>query len=331
MANGYSQQPSQQNRAELPSTNTNEGVSFDPDLLGEVSYVDGTTSYDNEGFKLTSDMEAYLAGQQPYVEPVEPIPSPIIGEIKFQKTIYSQPSFRKRINVSFNELNNKGGEIDIPDFFNQYRKLFYDIPKNGEFSHDTLIKASTDYYRDFNDPKDLVIDNLNDQIVVLELQLANAQAGFDPETGEATNDGIDELIQQTEDNNRRLELVGDLNDPYIYWEESNEYNALGLGVGLENLRKYIGPEGGGSASYPSIVLDGKKIEDYVNNTGRKTAYNDLIQAYEKERNKQNRRTYGQWINDIENRSSGNRTDLLKALMVYVKNYQMDKLQAANSA
>ena len=110
MANGYSQSPAQ-GREVNPPTNTNEGASFDPDLLGEVSYVDGTTSYDNEGFKLTSDMEAYLAGQQPYVEDVEPTPYPIIGEIKFQKIIYSQPSFRKRIDVSFNELNNKGGEI----------------------------------------------------------------------------------------------------------------------------------------------------------------------------------------------------------------------------
>ena len=330
MANGYSQSPAQ-GREVNPPTNTNEGASFDPDLLGEVSYVDGTTSYDNEGFKLTSDMEAYLAGQQPYVEDVEPTPYPIIGEIKFQKIIYSQPSFRKRVDVSFNELNNKGGEVDIPDFFNQYRKLFYDIPKNGEFSHDTLIKASTDYYRDFNDPKDLVIDNLNNQIVALELQLANAQAGFDPETGESlSSDGIDELIQQTEDQQRRLDLIGDMNDPFIYWEPTDEYKDLGLGNGLENLRKYIGPEDG-SASYPQFKLEGKEVLEYVNNTGRKQAYKDLRQAYEDVRNGQNRRTYNQWIDDIEKKSSGDRTDLLKALMSYVKNYQMDKLQAANSA
>jgi len=322
MANGYSQSPAQQNRAELPPTNTNEGVSFDPDLLGEVSYVDGTTSYDNEGFKLTPDMEAYLAGQQPYVEPVEPIPSPIIGEIKFQKTIYSQPSFRKRIDVSFNELNNKGGEIDIPDFFNQYRKLFYDIPKNGEFSHNELIKASTDYYRDFNDPKDLVIENLNNQIVVLELQLANAQAGFDPETGEATNsDGIDELIETTEDNARRLEIVGNSSNPNIYWDESDEYNGLGLGVGLNNHKKYLNRD-----SY-SKLPNGVELESTNSNQMLK----DLNQAHDDRRNRSNIRTYNQWVEDIEAKSSGNRTKALKQLLDYHKNYQMDKLQAANSA
>ena len=49
------------------------------------------------------------------------------------------------------------------------------------------------------------------------------------------------------------------------------------------------------------------------------------------RDEQNKRTYSEWIEDIEKKSSGNRTDLLKALMVYVKNYQMDRLQAANNA
>jgi uncharacterized FlgJ-related protein len=79
------------------------------------------------------------------------------------------------------------------------------------------------------------------------------------------------------------------------------------------------------------VLDGKEVLEYVNNLGRKQAYKDLRQAYEDVRDEQNKRTYSEWIEDIEKKSSGNRTDLLKALMVYVKNYQMDRLQAANNA
>ena len=41
---------------------------------------------------------------KPFVEEVEPTPSPILGDIKFQKTIYSQKAFRKKIDTSIGEL-----------------------------------------------------------------------------------------------------------------------------------------------------------------------------------------------------------------------------------
>tara|TARA_R110002020_G_scaffold241893_5_gene455191 strand:- start:3833 stop:4759 length:927 start_codon:yes stop_codon:yes gene_type:complete len=306
MANGYSQSPSQPGLPQGRNPQTTNEI--------EVSYVDGL-----EEVKLTTDIEEYLEDYKgPYVEPIEPIPSPIIGEIKFQKTIYSQPSFRKRIDVSFNELNNKGEEVDIPDFFNQYRKLFYDIPKEGEFSHSILINTSTDYLGDFINPKDQIIDDLNDQIIELSKQLANAQAGFNPETGEEI---IDDLIEITNNNARRLELVGDSNNPYIYWDESDEYNGLGLGVGLNNHKKYLNRD-----SYPGGLPNGQELESTASNQMLK----DLKQAYENLRSRANRRTYNQWIEDIEAKSSGNRTKALKQLLDYHKNYQMDNLQTANS-
>ena len=45
-----------------------------------------------------------------------------------------------------------------------YRDLFYDLPKRGKNSHSTLIEDSINFVRDFIDPKDEVIDALNDEI-----------------------------------------------------------------------------------------------------------------------------------------------------------------------
>ena len=58
---------------------------------------------------------------------------------------------------------------------------------------------------------------------------------------------------------------------------------------------------------------------------------DLKQAKDDLRNGANKRTYNEWIEDIEKKSSGNRTKALKQLLDWHKDQQMDKLQAANSA
>ena len=318
MANGYSQSPAQ--GREVSTSTTTNGNEEEPYRFGDVSFREEPPVQED-----TSDTNG-----EPYVEDVNATPSPILGQIKFQKTIYSKEAFRKKIDTSIGELIPKVEEVDIEKFFKDYYKIFFDIPQRGINSHSTIIRESMDFVSDYVDYKDEQISDLEQQVETLELQILELQQGsFDPETGESTgDDSISDLISEGEKQQRRLELIGDQTNPFIYWEPTDEYKDLGLGNGLENLRKYIGPEGG-SASYPHFVLDGKKLEDYVNNSGRKQAYKDLRQAYEIDES--NRRTYGQWIIDIEKKSSGNRTDLLKALMVYVKNYQIDKLQAANNA
>ena len=324
MANGYSQSPAQGrggSTSTTTTTTTTNGNEEEPYRFGDVSFVDETTG---------TQPPVVDVDDEPYVEDADATPSPILGQIKFQKTIYSKEAFRKKIDTSIGELIPKVEEVDIEKFFKDYYKIFFDIPQRGINSHSTIIRESMDFVSDYVDYKDEQISDLEQQVETLELQILELQQGsFDPETGESTgDDSISDLISEGEKQQRRLELIGDQTNPFIYWEPTDEYKDLGLGNGLENLRKYIGPEGG-SASYPHFVLDGKKLEDYVNNSGRKQAYKDLRQAYEIDES--NRRTYGQWITDIEKKSNGNRTDLLKALMVYVKNYQMDKLQAANNA
>ena len=66
----------------------------------------------------------------------------------------------KKVDVSISELKPQSPPIDIQGFFKQYRKLFFDIPKEGITSHDTLIRESMDYYTDFTDPKDEQIIDL---------------------------------------------------------------------------------------------------------------------------------------------------------------------------
>ena len=156
MANGYSQIPTGKN------TNTNGGtqvggVNFEKeeDLQEPVSYLEDA----------------------PYKKEVDPTPSPILGKIKFQKTIYSQKAFRKKIDTSIGELIPKKEEVDIEGFFKEYYKIFFDIPQKGINSHTTLINESKDFVSDYVDYNNEQISNLEKQIEDLELKLLNFDGG----------------------------------------------------------------------------------------------------------------------------------------------------------
>tara|TARA_R100000030_G_scaffold10331_1_gene7035 strand:- start:3376 stop:4299 length:924 start_codon:yes stop_codon:yes gene_type:complete len=305
MANGYSQSPAQ--GRVVTNTNGSEEESY---RFGTVTFLDGTT-----GTQPPPD-----SVEEPYVEPVEPDPYPILGGIKFQKTIYSQTAFRKKVDTSINELTSKKEEVDVDKFFDQYFQIFFDIPQRGINSHETLFKESKEYLLDYRDPKEDQISDLEQQIEALELQILELQQGyFDPETGEPSDDSIGALLEQGELQARREAFIGDINNPYLYWEPPDEYGDLGLGVGLENHRKYLDED-----SYPSgppgITLASTNSNQMVK---------DFNQTYEDERDMQNRRTYQEWRTDAEKRSSGNRTTALHQLLEYHKNYQMNKFQSAN--
>lgn len=232
----------------------------------------------------------------------ELIPSPIFGEIKFQKTIYSQTSFRQKINVSFNELNNVSEEVDIEGFFKKYRKIFYDIPKIGELSHTTLIDTSTDYRTDFINPKDIVIDSLNKQIILLQQQVNLL------ESGEGTEDTIGEILEVVDELDYKTVTIGDISNPFIYWADPDDnYYAL-LGTNLQNDSKYL------SSNYNDVLPNGVELESSNNNQMEK----DMLQSFEDRRNRQNKRTYDQWVEDIGKKSSGNRTTALIQLLDYHK-------------
>ena len=88
--------------------------------------------------------------------------------IKIGKTVYGNKSLGSLIDRSFKEVVKITPPPDISKFFKMYDELFFDIPLQGEKSHNTLIESSKDYYSDYKDPKDNEIDELNDTIIELE-------------------------------------------------------------------------------------------------------------------------------------------------------------------
>jgi len=92
--------------------------------------------------------------------------------VKINKKVYGAKSASDIIDRSFSELLKSKDPINVEKLFQLYNELFYDIPKEGDQSHTTLIVQSTDYVQDFVDPKDEQIDSLLDRIIELEEQLA---------------------------------------------------------------------------------------------------------------------------------------------------------------
>ncbi len=301
MAYGNKNTPSggnEEERDQGEGTGGNEEVIYE---VGEVSFVE------NAGPLLQDRPEISIVGiDEPYVEPINPIPSPILGQIKFQKTIYSQNAFRQKVDVSISELKPKREKLDIQGFFNQYRELFFDIPKEGFTSHDTLIRESMDYMNDFKDPKDEQISNLESQVEALNTRINNHIVGDELIESVGDLEDLGAIIEDQAEEQEAAALkaqadteIGDLNDPNIYWEESNSRLLhRGSNSGLRGVGKYAEtnhklPNG----SDPFQGAD-SKIEN---------AYNpDLIQAKDKESNGALVRKYSQWKTDIIARSSGKR-------------------------
>jgi len=102
---------------------------------------------------------------------LEDTPLSINGDIIFEKTIYSQKSFRQTVDTSISELKTQREEIDISKFFKHYNKVFFDIPKEGGESHTTLITTSKEFIENYIDPKDSIIDTLEEQVKDLEFEL----------------------------------------------------------------------------------------------------------------------------------------------------------------
>jgi hypothetical protein len=93
--------------------------------------------------------------------------------IKLDRQIYSRRGFNQVVGVEFEELSKKEDTFSPTQFFQLYDSLFFDIPKTGKISHASLVRRSKEYISGFEqiDPKDSIIDSLNDKIIELEQQL----------------------------------------------------------------------------------------------------------------------------------------------------------------
>ena len=70
--------------------------------------------------------------------------------INLVRKVYNKNDYPKTIDTSFNELTlpqppEQAPIITVEQFFNYYDQLFFDIPKTGVNSHNTLIQQSSEY------------------------------------------------------------------------------------------------------------------------------------------------------------------------------------------
>jgi len=280
-----------------PSNSSNrEGTKGNNPMDGFHTMPDGSKMRD-------SDMPTKPS---PFVEEVEPTPSPLFVGIKFQKTIYSQNSFRKKVDVSISELKSKEEKLDIARFFANYHKIFFDIPQIGINSHSTLIKESMDFVNNYVDFKDEQIEDLNQQIIILNKQIIELQT--------ADIEGEDEDIQE-EIESQAIKIqadaeIGNVNDPFIYWSQSS--NRLLYTMGLKKTAKY--------AKDNKKLPDGSDPFEENNQNQLKT---DTNQSYElggssNIRQNQEIRTFSEWKTDTERRSTGGETRDIKHMLDYIK-------------
>jgi predicted nucleic acid-binding Zn-ribbon protein len=110
--------------------------------------------------------------------------------INLNRKVYKKSDYLKTIDTSFNELIppspiTEENIITVEQFFEYYNQLFFDIPKTGINSHNTLIQQSSEYVGDeqTNEEIDALVQEINslrDQLLqsqtdLTELQQANAE------------------------------------------------------------------------------------------------------------------------------------------------------------
>ena len=118
--------------------------------------------------------------------------------IDLNRKVYNKSDYQKTIDTSFNELLppvivEEEDTITVEQCFNYYNQLFFDIPKTGINSHNTLIQESTEYVGDeqTNDELDALyqeINELREQLLELQGGTLSALEGLN-NTSEESNNG----------------------------------------------------------------------------------------------------------------------------------------------
>ena len=100
--------------------------------------------------------------------------------INLNKEVFNKRDYQKTINTSFTQLDVPSvqeqltQQTTVPEFFNLYNELFYEINELGETnSHEYLIKTSSQYIN-FNE-NDELIQALQNEIAQLREELLEAQ------------------------------------------------------------------------------------------------------------------------------------------------------------
>ena len=109
-------------------------------------------------------------------------------KVNLNKEVFNKTQYEQVIDTSFSQLVPAESSIPVEqlptvdEFFQDYDSLFFQIPKTGENSHETLIVSSTDYigYQPLN--SEIValteeITSLREQLLEARQQLADLANG----------------------------------------------------------------------------------------------------------------------------------------------------------
>ena len=218
---------------------------------------------------------------RPIINEETPMPDKYEGDIVFNKTIYSKIEFENKIDTDFTELTTDQPSVSIEEFFNFYNEVFFDIPKEGENSHATIIQTSTDYFEDYRSPlqdiidsKDLEIEELNRRILDVESRLTTL----------LIEQEVEEAQEEADNAAYEAEYGTDFaSNPFLKY--SNLLTNLNTLESRGALRKSLNKN-----------------------------KNDLRQAKEKENNNTSKRSYNEWNTAIDRRAEGKVKDDLRDLI-----------------
>ena len=218
---------------------------------------------------------------RPIINEETPMPDKYEGDIVFNKTIYSKTEFENKIDIEFTELTTDQPSVNIEEFFDLYNEVFFDIPKEGENSHATIIQTSTDYFEDYRSPLQDIIDSKDLEIEELNRRALDAEQRL---TILLTSASLEEAQEEADNAAYEAEYGVDFNtNPLLKYGKLKQNLETMESRGL--LRKSL-----------------NKNE------------NDLRQAKEKEDNNVSKKSYNQWNTSIDERAEGKVKDDLKDLI-----------------
>ena len=101
-------------------------------------------------------------------------------EIKLNKAVFGKVSYPQIVDTEFtqlvqpNEIDLTTEPLTVVEFFEEYNRLFFDIPQNGEVgSHKELVERSSSYVGMTNQSEEM--QALIDEISELRISLLTAQ------------------------------------------------------------------------------------------------------------------------------------------------------------
>ena len=97
------------------------------------------------------------------------------SNIKLEKKVYNNKSVYDLMDSSFSDLIKVKKPINIKKFFENYNELLYNIPHEGEKSHQFLIKKSSEYINNNIDPLDEELEKLLEKIEKLEEKITDKE------------------------------------------------------------------------------------------------------------------------------------------------------------